>query len=424
MSEFVCPHCGIQPPENALYCQGCGHAVRCQKCHAVLLALARACTQCGNLITEAQPSNQFHSGTAMVPPGYNRLRLHETPNVRDVDLLLSDNAIEQIKDFLPPFINARSGINKHSDSQQESKQPDIVEAPPEVPPSQPQLPAASPQLGPDRRQEIWQIFREHEGKIRQEISDLKAKGKKNYTIRLLHLYLYARLQLGEEKVPRSEVYEFLDDAGVRDNNLSNYISRENGITSEGCDLRLNQAGRNKAQQYIEDALKTDSAEGWYPGSATKSANRRTKRTSTKRSDKQKKSNSKIVDWTSHESTKLLADSIHHRSISTMNILNKSLFGLYGISKIEAIKGILPNTIAKYLYDVFQIHLSRDSIRKALIGATKKSPPYVSHLEGSGYRITNTGIEYIEDLIKQFQFQKNSSILRASANGAVQHENNA
>src|SRR5260370_15503741 len=102
MSEIMCPHCGIQSPENALYCQGCGHPVRCQKCRAVLLATARACTQCGNLITEVQPNNQFHSGTAIAPPGYNRLRLHETPDVCDVDLLLSDNAIEQIKDVLPP----------------------------------------------------------------------------------------------------------------------------------------------------------------------------------------------------------------------------------------------------------------------------------------------------------------------------------
>jgi Double zinc ribbon len=107
MSETICSRCNAQSPENALYCQQCGQPLRCKSCNTALLPNARACIQCGQLIPERSDGEQFYVGMNVVPPGYNRLKLHETPDVRDVDLTVSDEAIAKIGDFLPSLVGTR-----------------------------------------------------------------------------------------------------------------------------------------------------------------------------------------------------------------------------------------------------------------------------------------------------------------------------
>ena len=191
MSEMMCPRCNGQSPENALYCQQCGQPLRCKNCQAQLLPAARACIQCGQLITERSNSEQFYVGMGIVPPGYNRLKLHETPDIRDLDLVVSNEAIEQIRDFFPPLVGNRPlGRPNITVDRQTQQQTDLVEVPSEVPPSQPQLPAISSHPIASNKG-IWEIFRDHEGRLTQERCDLKAASKRDYIIRLAHLYLYA-----------------------------------------------------------------------------------------------------------------------------------------------------------------------------------------------------------------------------------------
>ncbi len=96
MSEILCPVCNAQSPENALYCQQCGQPLRCKDCGTELLPTAYACIRCGKLIPERSTTEQFQIGMNTVPPGYNRLKLHETPDVRDLDLIVHNDAIEHI----------------------------------------------------------------------------------------------------------------------------------------------------------------------------------------------------------------------------------------------------------------------------------------------------------------------------------------
>src|SRR5258708_133692 len=191
MSEVICPRCNAQSPEIALYCQQCGQPLRCKNCNTALLPNARACIQCGQLIPERSDSEQFHIGMNVVPPGYNRLKLHETPDVREVDLTVSDEAIAKIGDFLPSFIGNRpKGWHDSSVDHQTQKQSDLVEVAPEIPSHHPQLPATSlqPALSRDSSKDpIWEIFRKQDGgALKQDIQKLKAPTKKDYLIRLTY----------------------------------------------------------------------------------------------------------------------------------------------------------------------------------------------------------------------------------------------
>src|SRR5712691_5178043 len=144
MSEMICSRCNAQSPENALYCQRCGQPLRCKNCQEQLLPTAHACIQCGQLIPERSNSEQFDVGIVSVPPGYNRLKLHETPDVRDVDSIVHNDAIEHIRDFFPPLVGNRpAGRANTNGDHRTQQQTDLVEVAPEMPSPHPQLPAAS-----------------------------------------------------------------------------------------------------------------------------------------------------------------------------------------------------------------------------------------------------------------------------------------
>src|SRR5260370_16456067 len=133
--------------------------------------------------------------------------MHETPDVRDLDLIVSNEAIDNIRDFFPPLVGNRPiGRNNRSVGHQTQQQTDLVEAASEIPSPQPQLPAASSH--PAASQEgIWETFRDHEGRLTQERRDLKASSKRNYIIRLAHLFILPTYHLEDKKIPPDTVFK-------------------------------------------------------------------------------------------------------------------------------------------------------------------------------------------------------------------------
>src|SRR5437660_315290 len=133
MSEILCPLCNAPSPEQALYCQHCGQPLRCQNCRAEILPKAHACIQCGKPIPERADNEQIHVGMGLVPPGYNHLSLHETADMRDLDVMITNEAIVHIGDFLPSLLETRTKrYNGSSVNQQPQNQTDLVEVASEV----------------------------------------------------------------------------------------------------------------------------------------------------------------------------------------------------------------------------------------------------------------------------------------------------
>ncbi len=428
MSEMICPRCNAQSPENALYCQQCGQPLRCQDCGAGLLPTARACIQCGKLIPERSANDHFTLGMSTVLPGYNRLKLHETPDVRDVDLTVSNEAIAHIGDLLPSLVGTRpKGRNSSLVDQQPQKQSDLVEVAQEIPSPHPQLPAAQlqPALSKDSSKDlIWEIFRKQDGgALKQDIQKLKAATKKDYLIRLIYLYLYAKLQLGEDTVSRAEVYTILDGVGVKDGNTANTISQDAGISTDDHEtLRLNYDGRKQVQQYIADVFNSDLTDGWIPGLDARSATNRAKKSSKKSSEQYNSVEVDVARWVSHEVTRTLAGTIPHSTVVNLPILDKAFLALYGIYRAGTEQEVPVASIAKYLYDAFQVQVESQALSTAFYKARQEKTPktsYVNFVEGHGYKITPSGRNYIEESLNLKQPKITTTEVNAGSNGAAQ-----
>jgi hypothetical protein len=268
-----------------------------------------------------------------------------------------------------------------------------VEVTPEEPPAQPQLPAASPSpITPTEG--IWAIFREHEGKLTQERGDLKAANKKDYIIRLTHLYLYARHQLGDERVPRDDAFKILDESGVKDTRRLIYI-RESGIrVEENETLYITLDGRDRAQKYLAEALDPNLPEGWREGVESRSTNNHAKKTPKKPSE-----DTTVAAWVSHDATKELFSIIPHKTLDTMTVQNKALFALYCFSKLGVATEAQLSQISQYLYKAFQIQVLSTSLPGPLSKAAEKKPALATFRKGSGYRITDSGVTHIEQLLQ-------------------------
>lgn len=421
MSEMICSRCNGQSPENALYCQRCGQPLRCKNCQAQLLPTARACIHCGQLIPERSNSEQFAVGIVSVPPGYNRLKMHETPDVRDLDLIVSNDAIEHIRDFFPPLVGNRpTGRQKSSLDQQTQQQAGLVEVASEEPFPQPQLPAVASR--PVASHEgIGEIFRDHDGRLKQERRDLKATSRRDYIIRLAHLYIYARYLLGDEKVPRDDVFNILDEAGVKDNHRSAYI-HESGIRSgENETLWLTLDGREQAKQFLAEALDTQSAEGWPKGAESHSVGNRAKKPAKKGSEPRSNIDTVVTEWVSHEMTRTLVETIPHSTIVNLPLLDKALLALYGIYRAGSEQEVPIASIAKYLYDAFEVQVESQALSTAFYKARQEKTQktsYVNFVEGLGYKITPSGRKYIEESLSLKQPKVATAEVNAGSDGAA------
>lgn len=420
MNEIICQHCNAQSPENAFYCQQCGQPLRCKDCRTPLLPTARACTQCGKLIPERSTNDQLHMGMSTVPPGYNIFNLHETPDVRDLGVVVSDVAIAHIGDFLPYLTGNRpkgyhhsSAVNHLSD-----EQTDLLEVPSPASSFQPQLPSASSQhdlsVGSPEVL-IWEIFtKEDGGALKLDITSLKASGKWDYIMRLVYLYLYAKIQLKEDKTSRTEVYALLENLGLLDaNNISRSISKAQGISSnEDGTLRLNYEGRKQAQEYITEVFNNDLPVGWLPSSDARPASNRTKKPAKKSGERRNDVDTNIQEWVTHNASQSLIKAIPHNNIVSLSTQEKGLLSLYTLNKVGIEKEVPISLIKEFLYEAFKIDVLEDTLRKALDRAGEAKRSFVNYRKGQGYRITPSGCDYLEEKLKLKQPQNATAVVNA------------
>lgn len=404
MSELICPHCQTKLAENAKFCHVCGQPVVCQGCNAPIQPAARFCNQCGKPLPDTVSIHLPSSGIGIFP-GYNRVKVDEIgPDYQyHSDMILSNEAIGEFRDAIPRTVRVRTSVSHHEAGENhQHDQGAVMEFPPDEVPAVPQLSAGSSQVAISATNDppetaIWKIFRKlDDGKLRQSIIKLKAANKKDYTLRLTYVFLYAKEILRVDKVPRTEVYEVLDDVSVKDTNTGGYLSQDQGLRSEENCLRLTTEARIRAEQYIADVFKPELEDGWYPGIEA-SANK-TQRPSGK--GKKSGDDANIERLVKHDETKALLALNLHSAITTWSVFDQALLGLYAIARTGMEQGIVPALISDYLHRAFLVQPKAISIGPILSRAVKNKSPYViTSPSGEGYRITPTGCEYIEKKLK-------------------------
>jgi len=283
MGETLCPCCGGGSPDEALYCMRCGEPIKCKNCGAGILANARACIQCGTPISERESGDHQFSGGSLVPPGYNRLRVHEKADVYsyDAEFVFSDTFGQQTG--TGEVVARLGGIGDRASPsrpipQRPSTMPSVVEVDGQQSPL-PQL-MAGPNAAPPpssgastgrqdavhpEEQAIRAVFAEHDGTLTLQLLDLKATSQTDYTLRLVHMFLYARKTLfGDPSTLRSEVYEVTEFANLPHDNVAVYLSRDGATTksANGESLSLNLSGLEHARKCLLEIV--DPAPHAYP----------------------------------------------------------------------------------------------------------------------------------------------------------------
>src|SRR5260221_475078 len=79
-------------------------------------------------------------------------------------------------------------------------------------------------------------------------------------------------------------------------------------------------------------------------------------------------------------------------------------------------------VSKYLYAAFEVQVDPQAISTAFYKARKgiiPKTPYVNFVRGHGYKITPSGREYIEELLKLKQPKVAPMEANAGSNGATQ-----
>ena len=345
-----------------------------------------------------------------MPPGYNRFTVHQKAESYsyDADFVFSDNVAQQSGDLIKHFAGYGEGAPPSRPIPQQGAQSSNVVEVERRPDNVPQL--TSPRdfgtseanidnsghiSSPDSEQAaVRRVFTEHEGKLTLRISDLKAQIQKDYIIRLVHMVLYARdVLLGESQTSRDEVFEVTDYANLPRTSVGPYISTDTNIvkSSNGVHLSLNLPGREHAQSSLAEVLDpTVPAGKWTPSADT--------RTPTKQSRAGKKKSrlqTPMENIEVHKETQELKQHIPHEVISDASVLEKTVIALYGLYKAGVEGEVYYAAIADYLYKVFLSKVESESIRSALRRAENDGDKRIVNKESAGYRITPSGIKYIE-----------------------------
>lgn len=395
MEDKKCLNCNTLLPENAAYCHKCGQATHqyCQYCNEELQPSAHFCNKCGKAVSNHYNGQNNNSANSLAP-GLSHFEFLETSQEVKLNCALTDIAVEKLGAEIFHRIDTfhsrhQNGNNATIVSSEEMK---IVDATPLIPEAK-QTQSDPPTNRSSNQRSIWDIFVKSDDEIILDVPNLKATNSKDYILRAAILYLYAKLDLKEDKIPRAEILKFIRKIGCKDTNASRYISNSPAIDPHGNMLRLNADGRAKAEAYIADIFNEEREDNWHPGSDNHT--KTSKQKSSPKTSPAKSKDEAILPFVSHpESQKL--KSLSHEVVNKLSLLDKSLLALYGISKYDAEKEVSPAIIVDYLYKVFQVVNGEAVIRKALWREKGKSR-YFTYKDG--YRITPTGAKYIEDKLK-------------------------
>lgn len=415
MNEIVCPHCGAISPEEALYCMKCSEPIRCKNCGASILADANACIKCGTLVFERESGRRRFSEAPIIPPGYNRLTVHQKAESYqyDADFVFSDTVGQQTG----AFVSHLAGFGAPASASRPIPQPpqpqmsNVVEVANQQQ-AFPQLEADSGQttglgvvyspahngvMTPDNA--IREVFAERDGKLTLLQSDMKTENSTQveYTLRLVHVFLYAhQVLLGDPNASRAEVYELTDFAGLPRENVMSYLARDSAIERKGDALSLKMAGIEHARKCLLEIVDPLTVGKYLPSTGSGKPTTRGKRSPKRIGDTQIEDNQMVV-LVQHLETRALVQDISHDVLSDMGVLDKVIVALYGLYKAGHQEEVYYSTIATYLYDAFQIKVSTESIRSSLRTAMSHHNKYVVHKDGEGYRITPSGLNYVDAL---------------------------
>ncbi|MDI3320777.1 zinc ribbon domain-containing protein [Pinibacter soli] len=250
-----CLNCNNQLPDKGFFCPTCSNQFKCKSCDGLLLKDAKVCIFCGEQV----------NGNKSTISNTNTIEFSETENSRTFKANFTDTVGQSISDSFGMFI-----MNKIT-----SKKPATLGQPKSYPNNRLDLSEQEeaeiieePSDTLELRQ-LKSIFKSDGDKTTLSETRLKATSKRDYGIRLSIIFLYYKLVLGTENVPRKELTAILDNASVEDGNLRYWLTNNPLIGVSGDLVELKAPGKDAAKKYLSEIANKELKDKWQIGTYSK-----------------------------------------------------------------------------------------------------------------------------------------------------------
>jgi len=413
-----CPYCDSELPQQGFYCPRCASPVRCKACGELLLTDAAACVYCGSAVLAPNVGAGLDT-TRSIGNAPNKILLKETRSSRSLEASFSDSAVDGISAHLSFLLAAgishstyRPPVELKKDptspveqlsltALQDSRLPptDTIEA-------RHSVRLESSDAGDDRER-LERIFLSEGGRLLLQETRLKAKSKRNYVIRLVCLFLYAHELRENPSVSRSSVNEILQSNGVNDGNARHWIANCDELVRDKDNLRLAAMGREFAKTILTEVFDPSFPDEWTPSSSSRIRNR----TAPVGDDPEKPTQRKKASRSGTQPRKeaiVLANAwkeqfpgvVEQSLVFDQPLVGRGLIGLWAIWKIDSGDRATVSRVvlADFVAAAFDVSVNDRNLERSLKNEGPKTGR-VRHVGGTCFRITESGIKYVESQIR-------------------------
>jgi DNA-directed RNA polymerase subunit RPC12/RpoP len=277
------PNCGAPLPGIGNVCSKCRTQFKCanKKCNELIVLGEDICLYCGQEVLVMQKKADSKMNTLEYNESITKKGSRRSLRTSFSDTVGTNIATPILQILSNSKVTAKTG-KPISNGQQleipETQDIDYQEEPTEAPKvlEAPKILEAPTIPDPEMRQ-LLEVFRIDGEAVSLKDTELKAKTKKDYFIRLTCLFLYLRSLQGVEKVPRQQVTELMRKSSLLDGNYNSWIADEQILLHGTRDeVELRTPGSTLAKKVLIDRGDATIPNGWQLGTVKNSSRKKGK----------------------------------------------------------------------------------------------------------------------------------------------------
>lgn len=265
MATTNCPACNKLIPVASSFCPFCAVPVKCKACGETWLKDAVACYQCGIKLEAA--------GSAIAA---NSIQFEQAGKNRKLTASFSDNVGVHLSGVLHGLISGQPPIQRPFSPGTTGNPARKALAFPSQSNTVVDATVVHESGDVDEAEILQRIFRLEGDRMILLDNQLKHNSKRDFSIRLTMLFLYAHQLQGRQQVPRSELKDILEQEKAYDSNTRYWLSKAEELALREDLVELRPAGEKKAKQFLAEIgdnnlVKKATSKGGRPSKRSKNA---------------------------------------------------------------------------------------------------------------------------------------------------------
>jgi hypothetical protein len=263
-----CIYCASNNDDDSFFCYLCAKQIKCRHCENKLKLDAKACTNCGKLLSE-NLDIKIENDNLNHPSSLNTVELHETEKSRTIKATFTNEVGNNISNVIGQFLTTKYG--EKPNLYQINNLKEISPPPPldnlniereQIINNQKIIFNNFPVN--DNLNRINDVLRFSDNECHLIENRLQATSKIDYAKRLTYLFLLAKELNGTTKVSKAELYLILKKENVYDNHFRKWFTKNPEFIIEDKTVELRKQGREQAFKYLEELEAKSNENEWLP----------------------------------------------------------------------------------------------------------------------------------------------------------------